>query len=69
MYDGQEAVGMGIQAGLQSADPWITSYRCHAAQFLRNGQNMTDVFAELFGKFEGCSKGKGGSMHLYTKKG
>jgi pyruvate dehydrogenase E1 component alpha subunit len=58
-----------VNAGLSPVDPWITSYRCHAAQYLRNGENMTEVFAELFGKFGGCSKGKGGSMHLYTKKG
>lgn len=69
LYDGQEAVGVGCNEGLEASDGWITSYRCHAAQYLRNGNVMEQVFGELFGKSTGCSKGKGGSMHMYSKEG
>ena len=67
LYDGQEAVAMGIQAALKKEDDWITSYRCHTHALIRGG-SVGGVIGELFGMTEGLSQGKGGSMHFYNKK-
>lgn len=67
LYDGQEAVAMGIHAALKAEDAWITSYRCHCVALLR-GSSPEQIFAELFGFSQGATKGKGGSMHFYSKK-
>lgn len=67
LYDGQEAVATGIQAAFDAEDSWITSYRCHCIALLRGGTVAT-VLAELFGNAGGMTKGKGGSMHFYSKK-
>lgn len=67
LYDGQEAIGMGVQTALAAEDSWITSYRCHCVAYLR-GSTVEQVLAELFGFSHGSSKGKGGSMHFYSKK-
>jgi pyruvate dehydrogenase E1 component alpha subunit len=66
LYDGQEAVAMGIEAALDPEDSWITSYRCHGVAYLR-GSTVENVFAELFGYSNGTCLGKGGSMHFYSK--
>ncbi len=64
LYIGQEAVAVGSLAALRSDDYVICSYREHG-QALGRGIPPGVIMAELFGKATGCSKGKGGSMHLF----
>ena len=64
LYIGQEAVAVGGLAPLREDDYVITSYRDHGQALVR-GVSARAVMAELFGKATGCSKGKGGSMHLF----
>ena len=67
LYDGQEAVATGIQEALDKEDSWVTSYRCHVLSLMRGG-SVSGVIGELFGKANGVTKGKGGSMHMYSKE-
>ena len=67
LYIGQEAVAVGALAALRDDDYVICSYREHG-QALIKGIPANAVMAELFGKATGCSKGKGGSMHLFDVK-
>src|SRR5437879_9030169 len=67
LYIGQEAVAVGALAALRDDDYVICSYREHG-QALIKGISANAVMAELFGKATGCSKGKGGSMHLFDAK-
>lgn len=67
LYDGQEGCGVGIAAALNHNDPIISGYRIHALALLRNISPFA-IFAEMFGKQGGSSKGKGGSMHFYNSK-
>jgi pyruvate dehydrogenase E1 component subunit alpha len=64
LYIGQEAVGVGAISTLRRDDYVITSYREHG-QAIAKGISPEAVMAELYGKATGCSKGKGGSMHLF----
>ncbi len=64
LYIGQEAVAVGSLAALREDDYVISSYREHG-QALTRGVPANAVMAELYGKATGCSKGKGGSMHLF----
>lgn len=64
LYIGQEAVAVGSIAALRDDDYLFTSYREHAHALAR-GTTARAVMAELFGKETGCSKGMGGSMHLF----
>jgi len=66
LYIGQEAVGAGAISVLRPDDYVITSYRDHG-QALARGIPPRAVMAELFGRIDGCSKGKGGSMHLFDR--
>jgi pyruvate dehydrogenase E1 component alpha subunit len=67
LYIGQEAVGAGITSATRQEDPIITAYRDHALA-LSKGITARECMAELFGKVTGCSKGKGGSMHFFSKE-
>jgi pyruvate dehydrogenase E1 component alpha subunit len=64
LYIGQEAVGVGAISALRPDDYVLTSYREHG-QALAKGMSPDAVMAELYGKAGGCSRGKGGSMHLF----
>src|SRR5262245_15979401 len=67
LYIGQEAVTVGSFAALRPDDYVITAYREHV-QALVKGMQPREVMAELYGRAGGSSKGKGGSMHLYSSK-
>ncbi|WP_262249973.1 pyruvate dehydrogenase (acetyl-transferring) E1 component subunit alpha [Parapedobacter soli] len=67
LYIGQEAVVAGAMSVLRPDDSMITAYRCHA-HALAKGVSPNAAMAELFGKATGCSKGKGGSMHFFSKE-
>lgn len=62
---GQEAVSVGMEAGIKPEDLLITAYRCHSYAVLRGG-SIKGVIAELLGRQAGMSKGKGGAMHIFT---
>jgi pyruvate dehydrogenase E1 component alpha subunit len=65
LYSGQEAIAVGTAALFdKSRDYLFTGYRCHGAS-LAMGMSPRAAMAEMFGKATGCSKGKGGSMHLF----
>ena len=66
LYIGQEASAVGAATALEKDDKWITAYRDHGHP-LALGTSPNAVMAELFGKADGCTKGKGGSMHMFDK--
>jgi pyruvate dehydrogenase E1 component alpha subunit len=67
LYIGQEAVSTGIISLLRPDDYIITTYRDHG-QALARGMTPRAVMSELFGRQDGCAKGKGGSMHMFDKQ-
>ena len=67
LYIGQEAVVIGILSSVKSEDTVVTSYRDHG-HILARGVDPKLVMAELTGRKDGISKGKGGSMHMFSKK-
>jgi pyruvate dehydrogenase E1 component alpha subunit len=64
LYIGEEAVAVGLTQALAREDWLVTTYREHGHALAR-GVPMPAVMAEMFGKVEGCSRGRGGSMHLF----
>src|SRR6201998_1008588 len=67
LYIGQEAVVVGMQMALKKGDQVITGYRDHG-HMLATGMEAKGVMAELTGRHGGYSKGKGGSMHMFSKE-
>jgi pyruvate dehydrogenase E1 component alpha subunit len=67
LYIGQEAVSTGIISQLRPDDYIITTYRDHG-QALARGMTPRAVMSELFGRQDGCAKGKGGSMHMFDRQ-
>jgi pyruvate dehydrogenase E1 component alpha subunit len=65
LYIGQESVAVGIASLLGEHDHMITAYRNHG-HGLAVGMSMNECMAELYGKADGCSRGKGGSMHYFA---
>lgn len=67
LYNGQEAVSTGVIKALRRDDYVCSTYRDHV-HALSAGVPAREIMAELFGKATGCSKGRGGSMHLFSAK-
>jgi pyruvate dehydrogenase E1 component subunit alpha len=66
LYDGEEAVSVGVIEALQPQDAIVATYREHG-QALARGIGMNALMAELYGKQEGCCRGRGGSMHVFDR--
>lgn len=66
LYVGEEAVAVGLMANLKKEDYVLATYREHGHALAR-GMDPGSLMAEMFGKQEGCCKGRGGSMHLFDK--
>ena len=68
LYNGQEAISTGVIGAMKRKHDWFCStYRDHV-HALSAGVPAKEVMSELFGKETGCSKGRGGSMHLFSKE-
>ena len=65
LYIGQESVVVGMQAAIEEGDPVVTTYRDHG-HMLACGMSPRGVMAELTGRVGGYSRGKGGSMHMFS---
>jgi pyruvate dehydrogenase E1 component alpha subunit len=66
LYDGEEAISTGVMAQLGAGDAVVATYREHG-QAIARGIPMTLLMAELYGKLEGCCRGRGGSMHVFDR--
>ena len=66
LYDGEEAVAVGVIPVLEARDRIVATYREHGHALVR-GVPMKTALAEMYGKQEGCSRGRGGSMHLFDR--
>ena len=67
LYIGQEAVAAGCMTAIRDDDNMITAYRDHGLAIAK-GMTANECMAELYGKATGCTKGKGGSMHFFSKE-
>lgn len=67
LYDGEEAVAVGVMASLQPGDAVVATYREHGHALAR-GVPMGPLLAEMLGKLEGCCRGRGGSMHIFDRE-
>jgi len=63
---GQEAIAVGIEHAITKEDQLITAYRCHGFAHMR-GASIKSIIAELLGRRDGISFGKGGSMHMFSR--
>jgi pyruvate dehydrogenase E1 component alpha subunit len=66
VYIGEEAVAVGVMQALEPEDSVVATYREHGHALTR-GVSARSIMAEMYGKLEGCSHGRGGSMHLFDK--
>ncbi|MBA3908479.1 MAG: pyruvate dehydrogenase (acetyl-transferring) E1 component subunit alpha [Rhodobacter sp.] len=64
LYDGEEAVAVGVSAALEPRDRVVSTYREHGHALAR-GLSMQSALAEMYGKATGCAGGRGGSMHMF----
>jgi pyruvate dehydrogenase E1 component alpha subunit len=64
LYIGQEAVAVGVTEAIEDDDNVVSTYREHGHALAR-GMSMESLMAEMLGKVTGCSRGRGGSMHLF----
>ena len=67
LYIGEEAVAVGVMGALRPEDNILATYREHG-QALARGVSAGSIMAEMYGKQEGCARGRGGSMHLFDKE-
>lgn len=67
LYDGEEAVSVGVMEALAADDAVVATYREHG-QAIARGIGMDVLMAEMLGKQEGCCRGRGGSMHIFDRK-
>jgi pyruvate dehydrogenase E1 component alpha subunit len=67
LYDGEEAVAVGIMQVLEDRDAVVATYRDHGHALAR-GLPMGPLMAEMYGKVEGCARGRGGSMHFFDRE-
>jgi pyruvate dehydrogenase E1 component alpha subunit len=67
LYIGEEAVGVGALHALDADDNLVATYREHGQALVR-GLDMGSIMAEMYGKQEGCARGRGGSMHLFDAR-
>jgi pyruvate dehydrogenase E1 component alpha subunit len=66
LYDGEEAVSVGTMQALAPEDAVIATYREHG-QAIARGIPMSALMAEMYGRLEGCCRGRGGSMHIFDR--
>lgn len=67
LYIGEEAVAVGVMESLRPEDAIVATYREHGHALAR-GMSARSIMAEMYGKQEGCSRGRGGSMHLFDRE-
>jgi pyruvate dehydrogenase E1 component alpha subunit/2-oxoisovalerate dehydrogenase E1 component len=67
LYDGEEAIAVGVLEALTQDDAIVATYREHGHALIR-GIPAGSILAEMYGKQQGCSRGRGGSMHLFDEK-
>ncbi len=67
LYIGEEAIAVGVMESLRADDAVVATYREHGHALVK-GMSMDCLMAEMYGKMSGCSRGRGGSMHLFSKK-
>lgn len=66
LYIGEEAIAVGVMEALQPEDAVVATYREHGHAIAR-GVSPDKIMAEMYGRLEGCARGRGGSMHLFDK--